>query len=59
MIFRYLIFRFQDEKSTERRPFSREIDLQVNKFDENQKKAVLKKAQLLDDRFSSGQSKFL
>lgn len=43
----------------ERRPFSRDIDLQVNKFDDAQKKAVLKKAQLLDDRFSSGQAKFL
>ncbi|CAH1175972.1 unnamed protein product [Phaedon cochleariae] len=45
--------------STERRPFSRELDLQVNRFDEAQKKAVLKKAQLLDTRFSSGESKFL
>ncbi|KYB27214.1 GPALPP motifs-containing protein 1-like Protein [Tribolium castaneum] len=47
------------EEPSERRPFSRDIDLQVNRFDEAQKKAVLKKAQLLDDRFSSGQSKFL
>ncbi|XP_044266531.1 GPALPP motifs-containing protein 1 [Tribolium madens] len=47
------------EEPAERRPFSRDIDLQVNRFDEAQKKAVLKKAQLLDDRFSSGQSKFL
>ncbi|XP_060536241.1 GPALPP motifs-containing protein 1 [Cylas formicarius] len=45
--------------SNERRPFSREVDLQVNRFDEVQKKAILKKAQHLDDRFSSGQSKFL
>lgn len=43
----------------ERRPFSRESDLKVNRFDEAQKKSVLKKAQLLDTRFSSGQSKFL
>lgn len=51
---------FQDEPATkERRPFSRDVDLQVNRFDDAQKKAVLKKAQLLDDRFSSGQSKFL
>ncbi|XP_063913629.1 GPALPP motifs-containing protein 1 isoform X2 [Zophobas morio] len=48
-----------EEGPSERRPFSRDIDLQVNRFDEAQKKAVLKKAQLLDDRFSSGQSKFL
>nr|XP_022919090.1 GPALPP motifs-containing protein 1 [Onthophagus taurus] len=43
----------------ERRPFNREIDLKVNRFDEAQKKAILKKAQLLDDRFSSGQAKYL
>ncbi|GJQ86459.1 hypothetical protein Trydic_g10366 [Trypoxylus dichotomus] len=46
-------------ESGERRPFSREIDLQVNYFDNAQKEAVLKKAQLLDDRFSKGKSKFL
>ncbi|XP_045472598.1 GPALPP motifs-containing protein 1 [Harmonia axyridis] len=40
-------------------PFNRETDLQVNRFDEAQKAAVLKKAQLLDDRFSSGKTKFL
>ncbi|CAG9770668.1 unnamed protein product [Ceutorhynchus assimilis] len=45
--------------TTERKPFNRETDLQVNKFDEAQKKAVLKKAQLLDTRFSTGKSKFL
>ncbi|XP_066260402.1 GPALPP motifs-containing protein 1 isoform X1 [Euwallacea similis] len=45
--------------SRERRPFNRDLDLQVNKFDEAQKKAVLKKAQLLDDRFSSGKAKYL
>ncbi|CAH0557258.1 unnamed protein product [Brassicogethes aeneus] len=45
--------------SGERRPFNRETDLQVNRFDDAQKKAVLKKAQLLDDRFSTGKSKFL
>ncbi|KAJ8951849.1 hypothetical protein NQ318_019824 [Aromia moschata] len=44
---------------SERRPFSREIDLQVNRFDDAQKKAVLKKAQLLDTRFSTGESKYL
>ncbi|KAK9869476.1 hypothetical protein WA026_003231 [Henosepilachna vigintioctopunctata] len=46
-------------ESKERKPFNRETDLQVNKFDEAQKAAVLKKAQLLDDRFSKGTSKFL
>ncbi|XP_035782845.1 GPALPP motifs-containing protein 1-like [Anopheles albimanus] len=47
-----------DEESI-RRPFDRNVDLQANRFDEAQKKAVLKKAQLLDTRFSSGSSKYL
>lgn len=38
-----------------RRPFDRDIDLQVNRFDQAQKKTILMKAQLLDDRFSRGQ----
>lgn len=45
--------------AAERRPFSRESDLKVNRFDEAQKKSIMKKAQLLDTRFDSGQSKFL
>lgn len=49
----------KEGKSEERRPFDRNIDLQANRFDEAQKKAIFKKAQLLDDRFSSGRSKFL
>lgn len=56
----YCTLKFQNESGpSERRPFSREIDLQVNRFDEAQKQAVLKKAQLLDNRFLSGESKFL
>lgn len=43
----------------ERRPFSRDTDLKVNRFDDAQKKSILKKAQLLDTRFGSGQSKYL
>lgn len=46
-------------ESAERRPFSRETDLNVNRFDEAQKNSILKKAQLLDTRFNSGQSKYL
>lgn len=42
-----------------RRPFDRDIDLHANRFDEAQKKAIFKKAQLLDTRFSSGASKYL
>lgn len=49
----------EEGKSEERRPFDRNIDLQANRFDEGQKKAIFKKAQLLNDRFSSGRSKFL
>uniref|UniRef100_R4FMH0 DUF3752 domain-containing protein n=1 Tax=Rhodnius prolixus TaxID=13249 RepID=R4FMH0_RHOPR len=43
----------------ERRPFSREIDLQTHKFDEAQKRSIISKAQLLDTRFSCGESKYL
>jgi len=43
----------------ERKRFSREDDLAVHKFDEAQKKAIFKKAQLLNDRFSKGESKYL
>ncbi|XP_071543832.1 GPALPP motifs-containing protein 1-like isoform X2 [Panulirus ornatus] len=43
----------------ERRPFSRELDMNVNKFDEAQKSSILKKARKLNDRFSAGDKKFL
>ncbi|XP_069689705.1 GPALPP motifs-containing protein 1 [Periplaneta americana] len=49
----------EEGKTEERRPFDRNIDLLANRFDESQKKAIFKKAQLLNDRFASGQSKFL
>lgn len=49
----------KEGKKKERRPFDRNIDLQVNRFDDAQKKAIFKKAQLLDTRFSSGESKYL
>jgi len=54
----------QKEKSNtdlpkERRPFSREIDLQCNKFDDAQKQSILKKASQLNNRFSQGESRFL
>lgn len=47
------------EGPKERRPFSREEDLNVNKFDEAQKSNIMKKARQLNDRFSSGKAKFL
>lgn len=43
----------------ERKPFSREEDMNVNKFDEAQKSTILKKARQLNDRFSAGGKKFL
>lgn len=43
----------------ERRPFNRETDLKANVFDDAQKKAIYKKAQLLDTRFSRGETKYL
>ncbi|XP_051983621.1 GPALPP motifs-containing protein 1-like [Xyrauchen texanus] len=39
-------------KPVERRPFDRDADLQVNRFDEAQKKVLLKKSQELNTRFS-------
>ncbi|XP_008475972.1 GPALPP motifs-containing protein 1 [Diaphorina citri] len=47
------------DRPPERRPFDRDVDLQVNRFDEAQRKAIVNKAQLLDTRFSTGESKFL
>ncbi|CAG9782890.1 unnamed protein product [Diatraea saccharalis] len=49
----------KDESKSERRPFSRDVDLQVNRFDEAQKKSIIKKAQGLDSRFSRGEAKYL
>ena len=49
----------KEDKPAERRPFDRNVDLQVNKFDDAQKKAMLKKAAKLDSRFTSGSSKYV
>lgn len=49
----------KDKDEPSRRPFDRNVDLHANRFDDAQKKAIMKKAQLLDTRFSSGASKFL
>ncbi|XP_045888091.1 GPALPP motifs-containing protein 1 [Micropterus dolomieu] len=40
------------DKPMERRPFDRDEDLQVNRFDEAQKQRLLKKSQELNTRFS-------
>lgn len=63
-IFYLFIFPQKEAKSkegepVERKRFSREEDMQVNRFDEAQKKAIFKKAQFLNDRFSQGESKYL
>lgn len=47
------------EGPKERRPFSREEDLNVNKFDDAQRETIMKKARQLNDRFSAGKAKFL
>ncbi|XP_028157453.1 serine/arginine repetitive matrix protein 2 [Ostrinia furnacalis] len=49
----------KDDEKKERRPFSRDVDLQVNRFDEAQKRSIIKKAQGLDSRFSRGEAKYL
>nr|XP_021183270.2 peptidyl-prolyl cis-trans isomerase G [Helicoverpa armigera] len=49
----------REDGKKERRPFSRDVDLQVNRFDEAQKKSIIKKAQDLDGRFSRGEAKYL
>lgn len=41
---------------SERKAFSREDDMHVNKFDEAQRSTILNKAKQLNDRFSSGKS---
>ena len=43
----------------ERKPFDRESDLQVNKFDAAQRKALVQRSHELDGRFSHGGKQFL
>ncbi|NP_001089474.1 uncharacterized protein LOC734525 [Xenopus laevis] len=43
-------------KALERRPFDRDQDLQVNRFDEAQKKALLRKSKELNTKFAHGNS---
>ena len=43
----------------ERRPFTRDIDLKLNKIDRNQTKQIVDKAKILNTKFSTGQSKYL
>ncbi|XP_072266183.1 GPALPP motifs-containing protein 1 [Pyxicephalus adspersus] len=44
----------EKDKPKERRAFDREQDLQVNRFDDAQKKALLRKSQELNTKFSHG-----
>lgn len=43
----------------ERRPFSRDVDLKLNKIDNNQTKQIVDKAKILNTKFASGKTKFL
>ncbi|XP_060625246.2 GPALPP motifs-containing protein 1 isoform X1 [Anolis sagrei] len=44
----------EKDKPKERRPFDRDQDLQVHRFDEAQKKALIKRSRDLNTRFSHG-----
>lgn len=59
----YYIFLYYLQKKeagkTERRPFNRDIDLKLNMFDPEKKSRMMKNACLLDDKFSTGKSKYL
>ena len=48
-----------NNSNNERRPFDRDVDLQANRFDEAAKKAMLKNARKINDRFASGNHKYL
>lgn len=41
----------EGSKPKERRPFDRDLDLQANRFDDAQRKAIIKKSQNLNSRF--------
>ncbi|KAH8383055.1 hypothetical protein KR009_006597 [Drosophila setifemur] len=43
----------------ERRPFTRDVDLKLNKIDKNQTKQIVDKAKILNTKFSRGQAKYL
>ncbi|CAD6993059.1 GPALPP motifs-containing protein 1 [Ceratitis capitata] len=43
----------------ERRPFSRDVDLKLNKIDKNQTKQIVDKAKILNSKFASGKTKYL
>lgn len=45
------------DQPVERRPFDRDADLQVNRFDEAQKQRLIKKSQELNTRFSHSKDK--
>jgi len=49
----------EKNKEEVRRPFDRDLDLGANKFDEAQRKLMVKKAAQIDSRFTSGSRKYL
>ncbi|GFN73968.1 RNA-directed DNA polymerase from mobile element jockey-like [Plakobranchus ocellatus] len=48
--------RGEKEEKEARRPFDRDLDLQVNKFDDAQRKLIIQRSQALNSRFQSGGS---
>ena len=42
-----------------RRPFDRDLDLGANKFDDAQRKLMIKKSAEINSRFAAGAQKFL
>lgn len=46
--------RGEKEEKASRRPFDRDTDLKVNRFDDAQRKSIIKKSQVLNTRFSKG-----
>jgi len=49
----------KDEEPQGRRPFDRDLDLGANKFDDAQRKLMIKKSAEINSRFAAGAQKFL
>lgn len=49
----------KEAPKVERRPFDREVDLKVNRFDDAMRKQYIKQAQGLSGRFGHGQTKYV
>jgi Protein of unknown function (DUF3752) len=49
----------EDSKPKERKPFDRDEDLKTNQLDDARRKALIKRSQELNSKFSIGSKKFL